>query len=73
MMSHHCVDSTVRAAFDMGYGITLLHDTCATRDLEFNNNLISAEQVHSVFMASLGKSFSFVTSSSEYISFLKSQ
>ncbi len=67
MMSHHCVDSTVRSAFDIGYKITLLHDACATRDLEFNNNLISAEQVHSVFMASLGRGFSNVISTSEFI------
>ena len=35
-MSHMCVDAVVRASADMGYAVTVLHDACATRDLEFN-------------------------------------
>lgn len=33
-MSHMCVDAGVRAAADMGYGVTVLHDACATLDLD---------------------------------------
>ena len=31
MMTHMCVDATVRAAFDHGLEITVIHDACATR------------------------------------------
>src|SRR5690606_12608546 len=31
MMTHMCIDSTVRAAFDLGFACTLAHDACATR------------------------------------------
>ncbi|WP_246559495.1 cysteine hydrolase family protein [Citrifermentans pelophilum] len=31
MMSHMCVDATVRTAFDLGFSIILAHDACATR------------------------------------------
>ncbi len=68
MMSQHCVDTTVRAAFDLGYNITLLHDACATRDLEFDNMKIPAGQVHAAFMASLGRGFSKVIPTSEFLS-----
>ena len=36
MMSHMCIDTSVRAARNHGYDITLLHDACATRDLSWN-------------------------------------
>jgi nicotinamidase-related amidase len=54
MMSHMCIDATVRAAFDMGYGCIVAHDACATRDLEFNGIRIPAAHVHGSFMAALG-------------------
>jgi nicotinamidase-related amidase len=34
-MTSMCVDATVRAAADLGFGCTVVHDACATRDLEF--------------------------------------
>jgi len=33
MMSHMCIDATVRAAFDHGYTCIVVHDACATRAL----------------------------------------
>lgn len=32
-MSHICVDATTRAANDLGYKTTTIHDACATLDL----------------------------------------
>ena len=54
MMTSMCVDATVRAAFDLGFANTVVHDACATRDLTFNGETISAHQVHGAFLASLG-------------------
>lgn len=34
-MSHMCVDAGVRAAANMGHPVTVIHDACATLDLEF--------------------------------------
>ena len=53
MMTHMCIDSTVRAAFDLGYACTVAHDACATRDLAFNGQEIPAAQVHRCFLAAL--------------------
>lgn len=53
-MSHMCVDAATRAASDFGYGVTLIHDACASRDLEFNGKTIPAAQVHAAYMSALG-------------------
>jgi len=33
-MSHMCIDATTRAAHELGLKCTVIHDACATRDLE---------------------------------------
>ena len=57
MMSHMCVDSTVRAAFDLGFQCILTHDACATRELVFDGTAVPAVQVHAAYMAALGAVF----------------
>jgi len=54
MMTHMCVDATVRAAFDLGYQCLVLADACATRDLEFGHEEVAAGKVHAAFLAALG-------------------
>lgn len=66
-MSHMCIDAVVRAAADLGYKVTLLHDACATRDLEFNGQVIPAAQVHGAYMASLAFAYADVVSTAEYL------
>lgn len=68
MMSHMCVDATVRAAFDFGFGCTVLHDACATRSLEFGGAAIPAPQVHGAFMAAFSPIYAKVVSVREYLS-----
>ena len=53
MMSHMCVDATVRAAFDLGFECIVAHDACAARDLCFNGMKVPADRVHAAFMAAL--------------------
>ena len=47
----YCVDMTVRAAKDYGYGITLISDGCATKDFEWNGIKFSASTIQNVYMA----------------------
>jgi nicotinamidase-related amidase len=54
MMTHMCIDATVRAAKDLGFTITLVGDACATKNLEINGKLVEAEAVHHSFLAALG-------------------
>ena len=53
MMTHMCVDTTVRAAMDYGYEITIVADACATMDLVYNGEIIPAERVQKTFLAAL--------------------
>lgn len=66
MMSHMCIDTTVRAAKDLGLNVTLIEDACATRDLVFDGCVIPAQTVHNTFMASLNGMFAKVVKASEF-------
>lgn len=57
MMTHMCVDSTVRAAFDLGFACSLAHDACATRSLSFGGIAVPAEHVHASHVAALNGIF----------------
>lgn len=70
MMSHMCIDTTVRAAASLGYTSTLISDACATKDLTWENEVISAEVVHNVYMASLNHKFASVLNCQEYLNTL---
>ncbi|MBV4456391.1 cysteine hydrolase [Pseudomonas sp. COR58] len=67
-MSHMCIDGITRAAADLGYGVTVIHDACATRDLEFNGLTVPAAHVHAAFMASLAFAYATVVSTAEFLS-----
>ena len=56
-MTHMCIDTTVRAAFDLGFRCLVVSDACATRNLEFDGVAIGAPQVHAAFMAALSSAF----------------
>lgn len=59
-MTHMCIDTSVRAGFDLGYNITLSQDACATKDLTFNGRVIGAKEVHESFMSALHGTFCMV-------------
>ena len=53
MMSHMCIDTSVRAAFDLGFTCLVAHDACAALDLSFGGKTVSADNVHAACMAAL--------------------
>ena len=57
MMTHMCIDTTVRAAADLGFSCTLAGDACATKSLAFGETVVPAEQVQAAFLAALGGAF----------------
>lgn len=66
MMSHMCVDTTVRACQDYGYEVVVVEDACTTKDLKFQGRTIDATVVHASYMAALDKMFAKVVSLEEY-------
>lgn len=66
-MSHMCVDATVRAATDLGYKITTIHDACATRDLDFDGVTVPAAHVHAALMSALSFGYGEVISTDAFL------
>ena len=66
MMTHICVDATVKSAKDFGYNVTLVSDACTTRDIEWNGERIPANVVQNVYMSSLDGTFANVLTNKEY-------
>lgn len=66
-MSHMCIDGITRAANDFGYKPTVIHDACASRDLEFNGVKVPAAYAHAAFMAALGFAYANLQSTADYI------
>lgn len=62
MMTHLCIDATVRAAADLGYGVVLAADACATRDLAWQSRAVAAADVQAAFLAALDGRYAEVVS-----------
>ena len=67
MMTHMCIDATVRAAVDLGYETTLIEDACATRDLAYEGKEVPAEQVHYAFVSALESMYCEVSSTEDFL------
>jgi nicotinamidase-related amidase len=67
MMTHMCVDSTTRAAKDLGYKCTVIKDCCATRDFIFEENIVTAREIQNSFMTALGYYYADILSTKEYL------
>ena len=67
MMSSMCVDATVRAAADLGYPVTIVHDGCAAPDLAFGGHSVPGAQVHAAIMAALGSMVATVVSAEDLL------
>jgi nicotinamidase-related amidase len=66
-MSHLCIDATSRAASDLGYMTIVVHDACATMDLEFGGLVVPAAQVHATLMAALAFAYATVSTTDELL------
>ena len=65
MMTHMCVDASVRHAADLGYKVTLLGDACATRAQTYGGETVPARQVHAAFLAALNGFYAKVVNTHE--------
>ncbi|PAV13146.1 isochorismatase [Methanosarcina spelaei] len=66
-MSHMCIDTTVRAAKELGFKCILIADACATRNLKFGEEILPAQTVHASFMAALDGMFATIMTAEEYL------
>ncbi|MGN0143724.1 MAG: isochorismatase family protein, partial [Clostridium sp.] len=67
MMTHMCIDTTVRSAKNFDYAVTLIEDACTTMDLIWKDNKIPAATVHETFMSALNGTFAEIQTADEWI------
>jgi len=73
MMTHMCVDATVRQAADLGYRVTLMADACATREQSYAGERVPAKQVHTAFLAALNGLYAKVLPASDALATLQGE
>jgi nicotinamidase-related amidase len=71
MMTQMCIDTTTRAASDLGFQCALAQDACAARPLTFQGVTVPSDMVHAAFLASLNGMFANVISSDDICASLK--
>jgi len=63
MMTSMCIDATARAAFDLGFEVTVVGDACAAPDLEYAGRRVAAADVQTSFLAALADGYASVVPS----------
>lgn len=67
-MTHMCVSSTARGAFNLGYNVTVVASATATRDLPMpSGGVVPAQSVHDASLASIADLFAVVVGGTEDI------
>jgi len=67
MMTHMCVDATVRAAKDFGFNCTTISDACATKNMEIQGEAVTANHVQAAFLSALNYYYSAIQKTNEYL------
>lgn len=67
MQTHMCLEGTVRAAADFGFDCIVVHDACATRDLEYAGKKIKAEDVHYSTLSTLDGNYAKVIDTATFL------
>jgi nicotinamidase-related amidase len=70
MMTHMCVDATVRAAADFKLECVVAGDACATKALSYGGRAVAAQDVQAAFLAALAAAYAKVLSTDEALALL---
>jgi nicotinamidase-related amidase len=66
MMTHMCIDTTTRAAYDLGFNSTVIGDACATKDLELDGGKVKAKEVQIAYLSALDGTFAEIQKTTEF-------
>lgn len=68
LTTDHCVSTSVRMASNFGFQVSLVSDATATFDRTFNGIDFTAEQIHTIHLASLNDEFCQVFTTDDILS-----
>lgn len=68
MMTHVCIDATVKAAKDYGFECTVVSDACATLDVEIQGKKVPAEAVQQSLLGAMDFYYADIKTAAEIIS-----
>ena len=66
MMTHVCIDATVKAAKDYGFNCTIISDACATKDLDVQGNKVSAKEVQNALLGAMAFYYAELKTTAEF-------
>jgi len=67
MMTSMCIDSTTRAASELGFACTVVADACAAPDLALGGTTVPGRLVQAAFLAAMDGTFATVVPGSEIV------
>lgn len=67
MMTHMCIDTTTRAAYDLGFKSIVIGDACATKDLELDGEKVNAKKVQIAYLSALDGTFAEIQKTNDFI------
>lgn len=67
MQTHMCLEAATRASYDYDFKCTVIEDACTTKDLNFGDKIVKAEDVHYSTLATL-KNYAKITTTIDFIS-----
>jgi nicotinamidase-related amidase len=70
MQTQMCVEAATRAASDLGFQVTVVHDACASRSLAFGGVEVPAAQVHAAALAAMEGAYARVVSTAALLASL---
>jgi nicotinamidase-related amidase len=70
MMTHMCVDATVRAACDLKFECVVAGDACAAKALAHGGRTVASQDVHAAFLAALDGAYAKVLGTDEVLALL---
>lgn len=67
MMTHMCIDTTTRAAYDVGFKSIVIGDACATKDLELDGEKVNAKEVQIAYLSALDGTFAEIQKTNDFV------
>jgi nicotinamidase-related amidase len=70
-MTHMCIETTTRAAYDLGFKSIVIGDAYASKDSELDGEKANAKEVQIAYSSALDGTFAEIQKTSNFVCYLK--